>query len=188
MLSFARKVRPAAPGESLAQRRAFSLIEVVVVLAILLTILALVLPSLSFSNATAGDLSAQGNIGSVLTAEVNAFSQSGAFLDTTSPSDQALTQQLPQLSLVSGATASTSPSQVSLQVATSGQSVGLAALGGNGTCWLEQRNFQATGTTPTTVYAARQSGGTTACDGSAALALTPSTTAGTSWTHPLLAP
>ncbi len=114
----------------------FTLVELMVVVVIIGILLAIAIPTFSGAEVRANDRAAQSNLRNALTAEKVAFSDAGAFTDTTAMAGQirmaglepALTWVAPASSYASRAVSGTVP-------AAAPRSVTVATQSATGTCW-----------------------------------------------------
>jgi Tfp pilus assembly protein PilE len=171
--------------------RAFTIAELIVTAIVAVILTAIAIPSADVGNAVATDGIAQLSVASAASAEVSYYDSAQSFTATLTN----LSNIDPSITYVSASTASVSSSNVSVDTASNGTVLGLAALGENGVCWMERRS-----TSPAATYDAPvlYGSGTTspsyACTGASALAINSSsakfitTSTGTSWNNPLLLP
>lgn len=159
--------------------RAFTVLEATLVLGLLVLTLT-VLISRNVSVDTAGDdRGAQASITATL-GELHAIAR----LDGEFEHDPVtLSERLPRYTFTTGGNVSKGPEMVSVRA--SGTSVGLAAVGGQGDCWLVMRDLDAATSDGRFVVAVSE---TATCTGDAALLLTPDPAGeqGTSFDTPLV--
>lgn len=175
----AERRRAASAARRARRRGGFTLIELVVVLALLGVVAAIVVPHLQGVTGIGNDRQAQESIDSTLSAEVTLEAITGSF----SANPSTLAGRLPGTSFVASPTASTSATTVSVAISASGTTVTLASKGTGNDCWILQRDFAAPSGSPTERYVLTH---TSSC-APAALPTTlaaPSGTAGSAWSTP----
>lgn len=176
-------------AKSFARRhvRAFTIIEAIVTLVIVLILAAMLIPQFSGESASAADIQAHASAQAALSAAATIYQTTGVL-----PNSSALSAQYPDVSFVNATTSSVSPTTVSVGVNTSASMFAAAVPGGNSTCWMTSWNTNDTSSSlPPTLYA-MESTTVSGFSCSAQYALTldqcPQTPGGTgvSWSTPLI--
>jgi prepilin-type N-terminal cleavage/methylation domain-containing protein len=167
------------------RRRGFSLLEVVIVIALMGILMAVTMPRLRTGSTAALDRASQVNVDAALAAELRVFRSLGAFVEV--PADPSepdhLADAQPDLTFRGPATAPSGPSEVS--VAVDGSAVGVTSSAGE-TCWLARVDFAPPPGSPRALYAWRAD--PDGCHGLLALSLVPAGTQGRAWSDPLVVP
>jgi type IV pilus assembly protein PilA len=144
----------------------FTLIELMVVVLIIAILLAIAIPTFLGAKSTANARAAQSNIRNALTAEQTVFTNNNQQFSADTSANGVLQTAEPNLAWATADTATRSPSQVDVQVATNSSandSVFIMAYGKDGNCYTVQQINQSTPTIPAgTSYSVSKPTGTPA--------------------------
>lgn len=129
--------------------RAFTLVEAIVTLVLVLILAAMLIPQFSGESASAADIQAHASAQAALSAAATIYQTTGVL-----PNYSALQAQYPDVSFVNSTTSSVSPSTVSVGVNTAASVFAAAVPGGNSTCWMTSWSTNdSSPTLPPTLYA-----------------------------------
>lgn len=147
--------------------RAMTVMEVVVIAAMLLVVSAFAVPHFTGAGANAGESQSKASISATLDAVV-AFRTDGRTFTTSSELATALDESQPRNTHDVGE--STGPDEVSVDYDTSTEDVSVAVRAGSGSCWMAQMQGMSSDTPGQVVYAVAEAGSAVVptCNGVAA--------------------
>lgn len=164
------------------------MVEAIVVLGLMALLALAVVPQLNFQQGVGDDGTAQGSLDATLDAQVALMRSGGSFLsaDRYGSVPPELQRSNPDLTFIAPQAPSTESTSVSVALSSEGTIVGLAAMGGNSTCWMARRDFApaADSGDPLMVFAFSEADSGIACNGESALLVESTDGAGDSWGKP----